>query len=63
MEPCKGPVSLFFGAMVEHYPISARGQSWLHQFVQTVLPGKFLGHALIAAHRKFILEESMQKKY
>ena len=46
-EPLKGPV-IPFGAMVEYYPISARDQSRLHQFGKKVLPGKFLGCALIA---------------
>ena len=37
-----------FGAMVEHYPISARDQARLHQFGEKVLPGILLGFALIA---------------
>ena len=36
------------GATVEYYPISARDQSRLHQFAKKVLPGIFLGYALIA---------------
>ena len=36
------------GAMVEYYPISARDQARLHQFGKKVLPGIFLGYALIA---------------
>ena len=45
-EPFKGPV-IPFGAMVEYHPISARDQSKLHQFGKKVLPGVFLGFALI----------------
>ena len=37
-----------FGAMVEYYPISARDQARIHQFGDKVLPGIFLGYALIA---------------
>ena len=37
-----------FGVMVEYHPISARDQSRLHQFGKKVLPGIFLGCALIA---------------
>ena len=44
--PFKGPV-IPFGAMVEYYPISSRDQLRLHQFDQKVLPGIFIGHALI----------------
>ena len=46
-EPFEGPV-IPFGAMVECHPISARDQSMLHQFGKNVLPGIFLGYALIA---------------
>ena len=46
-EPFKGPV-FPLGAMVEHYPISARDESRLHQYGKKVLPGIFLGYALIA---------------
>ena len=45
-EPYKGPV-VPFGAIVEHHPISSRHQSRLHQFGKKVLPGIFLGYALI----------------
>ena len=48
-ESFKGPV-IPFGAMVEHYPISARGQSRLHQCGKKVLPGIFLGYALYAGN-------------
>ena len=34
--------------MVKYYPISARDQSRLHQVGKKVLPGVFLGYALIA---------------
>ena len=37
-----------FGAMVEYHSISVRDQSSLHQFGKKVLPGIFLGYALIA---------------
>ena len=46
-EPFEGPIS-HFGAVVEYYPISARDQSRLHQCGKKVLPGIFLGYALIA---------------
>ena len=46
-EPFTGPV-VPLGAMVECHPISAKDQSRLHQFGQEVLPGTFLGNALIA---------------
>ena len=46
-EPFDGPI-ITFGAMVEFYPISAREQSRFHQFGKKVLPGIFLGCALIA---------------
>ena len=46
-EPLKGKV-IPFGAMVEYYPISSHDQSRLHQFGKKVLPGTFLGYALIA---------------
>ena len=45
-EPFKGPV-MPSGAMVENHPFSAKDQSRLHQFGK-VVPGKFLGYALIA---------------
>ena len=37
-----------FGALVEYHPISAKERSRLHQFAERVLPGIFLGYALIA---------------
>ena len=37
-----------FGAMVQYHAISTRDQSRLHQFGKKVLPGIFLGYALIA---------------
>ena len=46
-EPFKGPI-IPSGAMVEYCPISARDQSRLHQLGKKVLPGIFLGYALIA---------------
>ena len=46
-EPFKGPV-ISSGAMVKYYPFSARDQSRLYQFGKKVLPGIFLGYALIA---------------
>ena len=45
--PFNGPV-VPFGAMVEYHPISAEGQSRIHQFGKKVLPGLFLGYALYA---------------
>ena len=46
-EPFKGPV-MPFGFMVEYHPISAKDQSRFHQIVKKVLPGIFLGFALVA---------------
>ena len=46
-EPFKGPI-IPFEAMAEYHPTSARDQSRLHQFGKKVLPGIFLGDALIA---------------
>ena len=46
-EPFEGPI-IPFGSLVEYHPISARDQSRLHQFGKKVLPGIFLGKALIA---------------
>ena len=43
--PFNGPV-VPFGAMVEYHPLSAKGQSGLHQFGPNVLPGMFLGYVL-----------------
>ena len=46
-EPFKGPI-IPFGALVEYLPISARDQGRIHQFGKKVLPGFFLGYAVIA---------------
>ena len=46
-EPCEGPV-IPLGSTVEYHPISAKDQSRLHQLGKKVLPGIFLGCALIA---------------
>ena len=46
-QPFKGPI-IPFGSLVEHYPISAKDQSRIHQFGKKVLPGLFLGYALYA---------------
>ena len=46
-EPVKGPM-IPFGAMAEYYPTSSRGQARLHQFGKKILPGIFMGCALIA---------------
>ena len=46
-EPFKVPI-IPFGAMVEYFPISSKDQSRLHQFGNIVLPGIFLGYALVA---------------
>ena len=45
-KPCNGPV-IPSGAMVEYHPISAKDQSRLHQFGAKVLPGIFLGYAML----------------
>ena len=42
MMPFNGPI-IPFGSLVEYYLISAKDQSWLHQFGAEVLPGLFLG--------------------
>ena len=46
-EPFNGPI-IPFGSLVEYYPISAKGQSRIHQFRKNVLPALFLGYALYA---------------
>ena len=46
-QPLKGPI-IPFGSLVEYHPISSKGQSRIHQFGKTVLPGLFLGYALFA---------------
>ena len=43
----KGPI-IPFGSLVEYHPITAKGQSRIHQFGKKVLPGLFLGYALYA---------------
>ena len=45
-EPFKGLISPF-RTVVEYQPISIGDQSILHQFGKKVLPGIFLGYALI----------------
>ena len=47
-KPFKGPI-IPFGSLVEYYPISAKGQSRIHEYGKKVLPGLFLGYALYAA--------------
>ena len=46
-KPFKGPI-IPFGSLVEYYPISAKDQWRIHQFVKKVLHGLFLGYALYA---------------
>ena len=46
-QPFKGPI-IPFGSLVEYHPITAKGQSRIHQFGKKVLPGLFLGYALYA---------------
>ena len=46
-EPSEGPI-IPFGSLVEHYTISAKDQSRIHQFGKKVLLGLFLGYALHA---------------
>ena len=36
-----------FGSLVEYHPIIAKGQSRIHQVGKKVLPGLFLGYALL----------------
>ena len=45
-EPFQGP-TIPSGAIVECYPISTKDQSRLHKLGKKVLPGIFLGYALI----------------
>ena len=45
-ESFKGPI-IPFGAMVEYCPISHKDQARIQQFDKKVLPGIFLGYALI----------------
>ena len=47
-EPLKGGPIFPFGSLVEYYPISAKDQSRIHQFGEKVVPGIFLGYALVA---------------
>ena len=44
-QPFEGPI-IPFGSLVEYFPISAKGQSRIHQFGKKVLPDLFLGYAL-----------------
>ena len=46
-KPFKGPI-IPFGSLVEHYPISAKDQSRIHQLGKNVLLGLFFGYALYA---------------
>ena len=46
-QPFKGPI-IPCGSLVEYHPISAKGQSRIHQFGKNVLPGLFFGYALYA---------------
>ena len=46
-KPFIGPI-IPFGSLVEHYPITAKDQSRIHQFGKKVLLGLFLGYALYA---------------
>ena len=46
-EPFEGPI-IPFRALVEYHPISPKDQARIQQFGKKVLPGIFLGYALIA---------------
>ena len=46
-QPFKGPI-IPFGSLVEYHPITAKGQSRIHQFGKNVLPGLLLGYAVYA---------------
>ena len=46
-QPFEGPI-IPFGSLVGYHPITAKGQSRIHQFGKKVLPGLFLGYALHA---------------
>ena len=43
-KPFKGPI-VPCGSLVEYHPITAKGQSRIHQCGKKVLPGLFLGYA------------------
>ena len=45
-QPFKGPI-IPFGSLVEYHPITVKDQSRIHQFGKKVLPGLFLGYALL----------------
>ena len=46
-KPFTGPI-IPFGSLVEYHPITAKGQSRIHQVGKNVLLGLFLGYALYA---------------
>ena len=45
-QPSKEPI-IPFGSLVEYHPKTAKDQSRIHQFGKKVLPGLFLGYALL----------------
>ena len=49
-EPLKGPI-FPLGSLVEYYSISAKDHSRIHQFGKKVLPGLFLGYALVRGEK------------
>ena len=58
--PFNGPV-IPFGAMVEYHPISAKDISRLHQFGPKVLPSIFLGYALYAIWKGYIMVADIEE--
>ena len=45
-QPFEGPI-VPFGSLVEYHPITAKDQPRTHQFGKKVLPGLFLGYAIV----------------
>ena len=61
-EPFKGAI-IPFGAIVEYHRISAKDQSRLYQFGEKVLPGIFIGCALVSVRiwREDVLVEDIEE--
>ena len=55
-ESFRGPI-IPFGALIEFHPISLKDQTRVHQFGKKVLPGTFLGYALIAEKGDILVED------
>ena len=46
--------------MVEYHPISVKDQSRLHQFGEKVLPGIFLGYALVESGKEILWLQTLR---